>query len=744
MSLKTRRLLPVLGLLLLLLGAGGVSPAGAQAPGSRAQDTEAASDPAPPISPEQANALADLLGDEKARDAIIQQLEQIAGTGRAVAADAAAPETESVSVVRRVAETSRTIAETLVTHAMVFWNQIARAPQTLKAVSDVPTDVVIEAVTDLLLVIVTTIVLFLLLRRGAKVLFRRMGEVAQGLGLLRTFGIVIASVLIDAAVVLLAWAGGYLLALLAFGETGEIGIRQTLYLNSFLIVEMVKVVVRAILSPNAASLRPISIPDRGARVLSFWIMVSVSLVGYGQLLIVPIINQNVSYLTGNGIANVLSMIAVAVLIGLAIANRRAVSDWLLNERQMAEKTTVTRFAAQYWHVPVLIYLIGLFIIVMARPGGVLIPLLIVSGQILAVVVIGMVISDFLKRAVSRGVHLPGAVRSRLPLLERRLNTFVPRALTILRLLIGLIIIGFSVHLVGLFDVEAWLNSQIGVRLTGTLLMLLLILALAFGVWLAVSSWIDFRLNPEFGSIPTARERTLLTLLRNASTIVLIVITLMFVLSEVGIDIAPLIASAGVLGLAIGFGAQKLVQDIITGVFIQFENAINVGDIVTVGGTTGTVERLTIRSVSLRDLQGVFHIIPFSSVDMVSNFMREFGYYLCDMGVAYRENLDEVKAAMTDCFKELRENPAWSKDILDDLQWMGLQSFGDSAIILRSRIKCMPGRQFAVGRAYNEILKRVFDERGIEIPFPHQTIYIGEDKDGKSPPLRILNEKPAKS
>ena len=193
MSLKTRRLLPVLGLLLLLLGAGGVSPAGAQAPGSRAQDTEAASDPAPPISPEQANALADLLGDEKARDAIIQQLEQIAGTGRAVAADAAAPETESVSVVRRVAETSRTIAETLVTHAMVFWNQIARAPQTLKAVSDVPTDVVIEAVTDLLLVIVTTIVLFLLLRRGAKVLFRRMGEVAQGLGLLRTFGIVIAS-----------------------------------------------------------------------------------------------------------------------------------------------------------------------------------------------------------------------------------------------------------------------------------------------------------------------------------------------------------------------------------------------------------------------------------------------------------------------------------------------------------------------------------------------------------------------
>ena len=117
---------------------------------------------------------------------------------------------------------------------------------------------------------------------------------------------------------------------------------------------------------------------------------------------------------------------------------------------------------------------------------------------------------------------------------------------------------------------------------------------------------------------------------------------MFVLSELGLDIAPLLASAGVLGLAIGFGAQKMVQDIITGVFIQLENAMNVGDVVTVGGTTGSVERLTIRSASLRDVQGVYHIIPFSSVDMVSNYVKDFGYYVCDMGIAYREDTEEAK------------------------------------------------------------------------------------------------------
>jgi small-conductance mechanosensitive channel len=315
-------------------------------------------------------------------------------------------------------------------------------------------------------------------------------------------------------------------------------------------------------------------------------------------------------------------------------------------------------------------------------------------------------------------------------------------LAFVRLVIIVAILAVSLQLIGFLNLEAWLNSQFGVQFTGTLVSVFLILLMAFAIWLALSSWVDYRLNPDYGSVPTARERTLLTLLKNAASIILFVITAMFVLSEIGIDIAPLIASAGVLGLAIGFGAQKMVQDIITGVFIQFENAINVGDVVTVGGTTGTVERLTIRSVSLRDVQGVFHIIPFSSVDMVSNYMREFSYFVCDMGIAYRESVDDAKQAMLDAFEELRADEQWSRMILEDLQWFGLQAFGDSAVVLRARIKTVPGQQWAVGRAYNEVLKRVFDERGIEIPFPHQTIYFGEDKEGKAPPLRIVSAKDA--
>lgn len=248
-------------------------------------------------------------------------------------------------------------------------------------------------------------------------------------------------------------------------------------------------------------------------------------------------------------------------------------------------------------------------------------------------------------------------------------------------------------------------------------------------------WVDYRLNSEIGSAPTSREITLLTLLRNAATIALMVIILMFVLAELGVDIAPLIASAGVLGLAIGFGAQKMVQDIITGIFIQFENAINVGDVVTLGGTTGTVEKLTIRSVTLRDLHAVVHVIPFSSVDMVSNYVRDYSYFVADVGIAYRENVNDGKDAMVDAFEELRASEE-GENITGDLEWFGVQSLGDSAVVLRARIKTVPGTQWATGRAYNEICKRIMDERGIEIPFPHQTIYFGEDKDGTATHLRL--------
>ena len=244
------------------------------------------------------------------------------------------------------------------------------------------------------------------------------------------------------------------------------------------------------------------------------------------------------------------------------------------------------------------------------------------------------------------------------------------------------------------------------------------------LWSAVSVWIDRKLAGT--GIVTARQRTLLALFRNAFTVAVVIFGAMIALSELGVDIAPLLAGAGVVGLAIGFGAQKLVQDIITGVFIQLENAIDVGDVVTAGPITGAVEKLTIRSVGLRSLDGVYHIVPFSSVDVVSNFMRGFSFHVQELGVAYKESVPAVKEAMQAAFDELRTIPEHDEVILDDLEMHGLIRMDDSALVLRARIKTQPGKHWAAGRTYGEILKRVLDERGIEIPFPHRQIMLHDD------------------
>jgi small conductance mechanosensitive channel len=351
------------------------------------------------------------------------------------------------------------------------------------------------------------------------------------------------------------------------------------------------------------------------------------------------------------------------------------------------------------------------------------------------IVLGIVVASVISRAITAGLRLPEEVRHRLPLLEARLNAFVPGMLHVVRSLVLLGVVLMIARAWGLFDVLSWAASAAGQEVVARIVSAGIILLLAALLWLALSSWIEYRLNPNRARQPSARARTLLALLRNALTVVIATVAFMLVLSEVGVNIAPLLAGAGVLGLAVGFGAQKLVQDIITGAFIQFENAINEGEVVTVAGTTGTVERLTIRSVGLRDLQGVYHIIPFSSVDAVSNFM--FGYHVAEIGIAYRENVEEARALMHAAFDELCQDPELGAAIFRPLDWHGLTAFGDSAVMLRARIKTRPGQQWAAGRAYNAIIKRLFDEHGIEIPFPHMTLYFGQDKEGMAPPLHTV-------
>ncbi len=236
-----------------------------------------------------------------------------------------------------------------------------------------------------------------------------------------------------------------------------------------------------------------------------------------------------------------------------------------------------------------------------------------------------------------------------------------------------------------------------------------------------------------------RVDTLARVIRYASTVVIVAVTVMMVLSNLGVSIAPILGAAGVVGVAVGFGAQSLVKDYLSGFFILLENQIRVGDFVSIAGERGQVEEITLRHVRLRSMDGTVHFIPTGLIDKVSNMTLEFSRAMVDIGVAYRENLDEVFAAIRDTGAALRQDPVIGPKILEDLELLGVENWADSSIVIRARFKVVPLEQWEVRRAFLKRLKETFDARGIEIPYPHLTLYPGRAKDGSAPPLRLVVE-----
>ena len=278
----------------------------------------------------------------------------------------------------------------------------------------------------------------------------------------------------------------------------------------------------------------------------------------------------------------------------------------------------------------------------------------------------------------------------------------------------------------------------------TALHVVLILGLAWlAMGLARKGLARLRLRMEQGATDLERSKRLHTLEQVGRYVVGVTITLiaaMLVLSEIGISIAPILAAAGVLGIAIGFGAQSLVKDYFIGLFLLLENQVRQGDVVEVAGKGGLVEEMTLRYIRLRDYEGTVHYIPNGTIDTVTNRSRSFAYAVIDVGVAYREDIDEVYAVMHAVAAELRADPEMADKIVEDLEMAGVDQWADSAIVIRCRFKVRPLEQWGVRRAYLYRLKKAFDAAQIEIPFPHLTVYAGEPKSGQAPSLPIALER----
>jgi moderate conductance mechanosensitive channel len=232
-----------------------------------------------------------------------------------------------------------------------------------------------------------------------------------------------------------------------------------------------------------------------------------------------------------------------------------------------------------------------------------------------------------------------------------------------------------------------------------------------------------------------RVETLLNIVHSTGKIIIWVVAVMIILEKFGVNIGPILAGAGIVGLAVGFGSQELVRDYISGFFILLENQIRVGDVAIINGTGGLVENIELRTTSLRDFSGVVHIFQNGKINSISNMTKDWSAMVFDIGVAYKEDVEQVMEIMRNVGDELNADEEYKEKILEPLEIFGVDNFADSAVVIKARIKTEPIQQWTVGREFRKRLKKAFDIRGIEIPFPHTTVYWGEKID----PLQLKIE-----
>ncbi len=345
----------------------------------------------------------------------------------------------------------------------------------------------------------------------------------------------------------------------------------------------------------------------------------------------------------------------------------------------------------------------------------------------------MLVLRLIDRIFNRLFVIGAAVKVRFPELEEKANRFIWIVKRLTRWLVLLIAGGAAAQLWGV-PVSGMIGSKIGIEVIMRGITIMVTLLMVAGVVHISNFASDYVLKAK--GTAGQKLQTLIPMLRAAVKISTFFVAGVVILQQLGVNTTPILAGAGILGLAVGFGSQTLVKDLINGIFILFEESLRVGDWVDLGGNSGMVESVGLRTVRLRDVSGNVHVIPNSAIDRMINYTKEYSRIIADVGVAYRENTEEVIEILKQIGAEMQADDQYGSYMLQPLEIFGLDRFDDSAVIIRVRFTTKPMMQWMVRREFNRRVKEAFDQRGIEIPFPHRTIYIGEAKDGSSPPLRL--------
>lgn len=507
------------------------------------------------------------------------------------------------------------------------------------------------------------------------------------------------------------------------------------FVLAYLFTRFTMAVVRLLISPSGYGLRVFRVSGETSRLLNRWALHFVALAAFGIAL------ADASQALGSGAAGraailkFISLLAHLMIVMLIFRLRRPVHDAIApNPGSSGPVAMLRHWAAQVWAIAAAVFVMGLWVVwalgvengfpklieFIGVTGGI-----VVFGRLVAVLVLGALERAFVgsQDDDADATQTSDGVRSRL------IEQLYPLVRWLMSLLITVCVLVALFQAWG-FDAISWFAAgTIGRSLTSAVMTIMIAVVLALVVWQLTNAVLERRIAgwSESGELMrAARLRTLLPMLRSGLMIVILLVVGLTALSEIGINTTPLLAGASIIGVALGFGSQKLVQDFITGIFLLMENAMQVGDWVTVAGVSGTVENLSIRTVRLRAGDGSLHIVPFSSVSTVNNTNRGIGNAAIRISVGYDTDIDQAIAELKAIGADLRADPAFADLIIDDLAVWGVDSVDGSMVTLAGQMRCIDKGRWGVQREFNRRIFEHFRELGIRIADPRERFMMAQE------------------
>ncbi len=525
------------------------------------------------------------------------------------------------------------------------------------------------------------------------------------------------------------------------GVIGRTTLITLALVNAVAMVWAIKVVVRSVLAPGLTLGDGNPLSESGAHYVVRWIGRVFAIGLYGSVLVKAVDLIGVPDAIHALLVRLIALIDLVLASVLLLRNRRALNRWFNPPIRDGQTGSLYAFRLFYRHFtknwPVILVLyFGAVYIVWAldlRSGF----QYLLRDSVLTLVLIAVLrfAEAYLKRIRRRGLTLGGSLGARLPVLERRANHYLPVASFLIRTALYLLALLVFLDIWGIASLGL-MFSGFGRRITGAGLAITIAVIVSVFGWELLSALIEqYLTETDADGLPlprSARTRTLLPLLRNATLIVLIIFVTVTVLTELGLNIAPLLAGAGVIGLAIGFGAQTLVKDVITGLFILFEDTISVGDTIEVDGRTGTVESISIRTIRLRDSDGAIHTVPFSSVTTVKNQSRQFAVWNLTLDLAPDTDIARLYDVLSGIDAEIRADEAFAPLILLPLTILGIDKFTDNAIVVKGNLRTLPSAKDQVGREFNRRIKMKFADAGIKMAVPRRVITVTDPAPAAAP------------